>query len=157
MTSAKNRDFVDRLNCCDDIVIYGEEQKIDAGKAAAYVDMSGDVRLTKFLHNHLASNMRESCIVGATHWEEGGHPGELPGVKPRFFFAPAQIAKREKDWGSGVIMSKASHASAGLAEQVSREMTIEWTRDVNALKQLWLDLLDNKVSGDSGNMVSLLS
>jgi hypothetical protein len=34
------------------------------------------------------------------------------------------------------------------------EMTVEWTRDMQELATLWVDLLDNKVSPNQGLMVS---
>lgn len=155
VTSPSNVDFVRRLDCCDQVVIYGEENGIDASLPTAYVDMSGDVKLTRALHRHCGDKLVESCIVGATHWEEGGDPGELPGARPEFFFAPAQIAKREKDWGPGVAMARAGEASALVAAKVKDEMVVEWTRDAESLRALWLKLLDNEVSARRGQMVSL--
>jgi NADPH:quinone reductase-like Zn-dependent oxidoreductase len=157
VTSSANKDFVARLECCDQIVEYGNEQQVDASRPTAYVDMSGDLRLTQALHNHCGDNLVESCIVGGTHWEEGGRPTELPGAKPRFFFAPSQIAKRDEDWGAGVVMAKAAESSAQIAKRVAAQTTIEWTRDAQSLQSLWLDILDNKVSGSRGQMVTLLS
>lgn len=156
LTSCSNVAFVERLECCDDVVVYGEEERIDAAVPAAYIDMSGDVRLTTALHNHLGENMVESAMVGATHWEDGGATANLPGAKPTFFFAPNHITRRESEWGAGVIMVKAMTAAAGVAQRVQREMTVEWTRDVQSLAALWNALLDNKVSPDQGLMVSLL-
>ena len=155
VTSPANVDFVNGLGCCDQVVVYGEEEEIDASLPTAYVDMSGDVRLTRALHLHIGANMVESCMVGASHWDQGGDPGELPGARPEFFFAPAQIAKRDMEWGPGVAMARAGEASARVAMKVKNEMSVEWTRDAEALQALWLDLLDNKVSPRKGQMVSL--
>ncbi|MEH6634540.1 MAG: DUF2855 family protein [Halioglobus sp.] len=156
LTSPSNVAFVEGLGCCDEVVVYGQEDKIDAAVPAAYVDMSGDVRLTSALHNALGANLVESCMVGATHWEERGDAGHLPGAKPTFFFAPGQIAKRDNDWGPGVVMMKAMLASAEVAEMVQAKMTVEWTTDAEALVALWTELLDNKVAPTRGQMVSLL-
>ncbi|MEZ5573202.1 MAG: DUF2855 family protein [Halioglobus sp.] len=156
LTSATNVAFVNDLNCCDDVVVYEHEADIDASLRAAYIDMSGDARLTVALHNHLGSNMVESTMVGATHWEEQGTTGELPGAKPTFFFAPGHIAKREAQWGSGVIMMKAMVASAEIAQEIKGELNVEWIRDLPSLAGSWNELLDNKVSPSRGLMVSLL-
>lgn len=155
VTSPGNVAFVADMKCCDQIVEYGAEDQIDGGKPTAYVDMSGDIRLTRALHTHCGENLVESCVVGATHWEAGGHPGDLPGAKPQFFFAPRQIAKRNEEWGNGVVMAKAAQASAEVAQRIVAQTSIEWTRDAESLQSLWLELLDNKVSGDRGQMVSL--
>jgi len=156
LTSAGNVAFVERLGCCDEVVVYGQEASIDATVPSAYVDMSGDVGLTTTLHNLLGENMVESAMVGATHWEQRGDTGTLPGAKPTFFFAPAQIAKRDSEWGPGVAMMKAMTASAEVAKMAREELEVEWIRDAQALAAAWNDLLDNKVSPNRGLMVSLL-
>ena len=157
LTSPANVAFVDRLGCCDEIIVYGEEANIEATVPSAYVDMSGDVRLTTALHKLLGDNMVESAMVGATHWEQRGDAGALPGARPTFFFAPAQIGKRNDEWGPGIAMTKAITASAQVAQKVRGELTVEWTRDLQELATLWVDLLDNKVSPNRGLMVSPLS
>ena len=156
LTSGANVAFVNSLQCCDEVVIYGNESHIDTTVPTAYVDMSGDTRLTAALHNLLGENMVESIMVGATHWEQRGAVGQLPGARPTFFFAPVHIAKRETDWGPGVIMMKAMKAAAEVAQSVQGQMEVEWTRDVQGLTILWNDLLDNKVSPNRGLMGSLL-
>lgn len=156
LTSPSNVSFVESLGCCDQVVVYGEEGTIDASLPAAYVDMSGDAQLTATLHNLLGENMMESAMVGATHWEERGAAEGLPGAKPTFFFAPAQIGKRNADWGPGVAMTRAMMASAEIAKGLQGQMEIEWTRDAESLAQLWKDLLDNKVAPSRGLMVTLL-
>ena len=100
--------------------------------------------------------MVESCMVGATHWQSGGKRGVLPGVKPQFFFAPAQIAKRDSEWGPGVAMTKAMQASASVAKLIANEMQVDWTRDADTLATLWIQMLDNSVPPTRGQMVSLL-
>jgi hypothetical protein len=155
LTSPANVALVESLACCDEVLLYGDESKIDAAVPAAYVDMSGDAKLTTALHQHLQSNMVESCMVGATHWDQGGTQGDLPGAKPQFFFAPAQIGKRNEDWGPGVVMEKAGVANARLSTEIADKVSVEWTRNIEGLQALWLDTLDNKISAKRGQMVSL--
>lgn len=121
ITSTGNVDFVQAMDCCDDIIIYGDEAQIDASIPSAYVDMSGDIRLTTALHNHLGDNIVESAMVGASHWEAGG-----------------KVGKREKEWGPGVVMFKAMVASAEVAKAVQGDMSVEWTRGAEDLARLWL-------------------
>ena len=158
LTSQPNVAFVEGLGCCDQVVVYGQEASIDASLPAAYVDMSGDTGLTATLHRLLGENMVESAMVGATHWEQGGGDNSsLPGATPTFFFAPAQIGKRDSEWGPGVAMMKAMTASADVAQAVQGQMAVEWVRDPEGLAKLWNDMLDNKVSPNRGMMVSLLA
>ena len=156
LTSASNVAYVERLGCCDEIVAYGREACIDTSVPAAYVDMSGDARLTATLHRLLGNNMVNSAMVGATHWEQRGDTGDLPGARPTFFFAPAQIGKRDAQWGPGEAMARAMAASARVANKWQGELAVEWTRDVDSLARLWRQLLDNGVAPNRGLMVSLL-
>lgn len=159
VTSAGNRAFVEELACCDQIVLYGEESQIDSSVPTAYVDMSGNKNLTAALHQHLADNMVSSTMVGATNWEQGADPNDqpqqLPGAKPTFFFAPAHIAQRNKDWGPGVLPAKAMEATFNVATATRDSMQVEWVAGAEAVNQRWQDLLDNKVSGSTGIMATL--
>lgn len=156
LTSAGNLDFVKSLGCCDDIILYGDEGDIDASIPAAYVDMSGDARLRTALHSHLGSNMVESAMVGASHWEQRGELGELAGATPKFFFAPGQLAKRDEDWGPGAAMAKAMQESATVALTIKDDINIEWLRSTEQLASVWGQLLDNQIAPTRGLMVSLL-
>jgi hypothetical protein len=155
VTSPGNVEFVKSLGCCDQIVLYNNEAEIDASLPTAYVDMSGDARLTISLHNHIGQNMVESCMVGASHWQEGGKVGELPGAHPRFFFAPGQIEKRNKEWGPGVAMGNAMTASAKVAALVADDIQVQWVEGSASLADHWALLLDNKIPPSTGLMVSL--
>ena len=155
ITSETNVDFVRDLNCCDQVVAYGNESAIDATFPPAYVDMSGNGNLTNTLHNHIGDNLVESCMVGATHWETDRRGSDLPGAKPTFFFAPGQIAKRDKEWGAGILFSKASEESVKLAEQVKNQIKIERISGADAASEIWKDMLDSKVRPNRGIIVSL--
>ncbi len=153
-TSAANLDFVTELGCYDEVVVYGEELTVQQ-LPSAYIDMSGDVGLTKTIHHHLGEQLLESAMVGATHWENGGDAGSLPGAKPTFFFTPAHIEKREKEWGAGMVMVKAMMASFAVVESIKGAMSVEWINGAAGLDTIWQALLDNQVAGKRGLMVSL--
>jgi hypothetical protein len=99
--------------------------------------------------------MVESAMVGASHWENRGPVGDLPGARPTFFFAPGQIDKRNREWGPGVAMNKAMVASAEVAARVKGNLQVEWIQGAEALSQVWIQLLDNKIPPSKGLMVSL--
>ena len=155
LTSPGNRQFVQDLGVYDQVSAYGEEAELDAGIPTAYVDMSGDAGLTARIHEHFRDALKESCAVGATHWESFGETPELPGPKPEFFFAPAQIAKRDAEWGGGVVMARATEAVIDIARRVSRQVSIEHIDSAEAAAAAWRDLVENRVSPDRGLMVSL--
>lgn len=156
ITSPGNVGFVQSLNCCDQIVTYGDESAIDANLTTAWVDMSGNGPLTSRLHRMLGENMVESCIVGATHWDaERGRENDLPGAKPTFFFAPGHIAKRDAEWGQGEIWRRGSVAGAEIAKSVSDHIAVEAISGSDDVAKIWCDMLDNKVSPSRGIMISL--
>lgn len=155
LTSPRNEAFVESLGDCDQVVTYGNEAEIDSSKKSVYVDMSGNGELRNKLHNLLGENMVRSIGVGATHWEERRGGGDMPGAKPEFFFAPAQIGKRNKDWGSGVLFQKAYAAGAQLATRTSDNLDVEILNGMEAARDIWIETLDNKVSPKRGIMVSL--
>ncbi|MGB0262076.1 MAG: DUF2855 family protein [Henriciella sp.] len=155
LTSAANAAFVKQLDCCHQVVEYGREADISSARKTAYVDMSGNRSLTETLHHQFGDNMVESCMVGVTHWEQRGAVSALPGATPAFFFAPGQIAKRDKEWGPGKLFEKASEASAGIAEKISKDVTIEHIKGAEAAANIWVSMLNNEVAPSRGIMVSV--
>ena len=155
LTSKGNVDFVKALKCCEQIVVYGDEAQIDTSKSSAFVDMSGNGELVKTLHEHLQNNMVQSIGVGATHWNEKRARGDMPGAKPAFFFAPAQMDKRDKEWGRGMLFQKAFAAGAQLAANIKDIVKVELITGPQDVEQIWKDMLDNNVSARRGIMASL--
>ena len=154
ITSESNRDFVMSLGCCDELIHYGNESEIDATLTSAYVDMSEMARSPT--HCIVTTDkLVESCMVGATHWETARRGSDLPGARPTFFFAPGQIAKRDEEWGAGVLFAKASEASVKLAAQVKDQIRIERLTGAEAASQIWKDMLDYRVAPSRGIIVSL--
>ncbi|MEE4659096.1 MAG: DUF2855 family protein [Halieaceae bacterium] len=145
LTSAGNVDFLRSLDAYHGVCVYGDETSLDANVAAAYVDMSGDAGLTERLHRHYRDQLRLSLAVGATHWENFGASTVLPGPKPEFFFAPAQISKRDAEWGRGEVMRRATAAVMQLASQMSGQIEICYITDAPALQDAWLSLVDNQI------------
>ena len=141
LTSTGNVDFVKALKCCEKIVVYGDEAQIDTSKSSAFVDMSGNGELVKTLHEHLQNNMVQSIGVGATHWNEKRARGDMPGAKPAFFFAPAQMDKRDKEWGEGMLFLKAFAAGAQLAASIKDILNVELIEGPQDVEQIWNCLL----------------
>ncbi|MDG1906607.1 MAG: DUF2855 family protein [Arenicella sp.] len=156
LTSNHNKAFVDDLGMCDQVIVYDEVESID-NHPSVFVDMSGDGPTRARLHHHLSDNMKNTQLVGITHWDAQRVAEKLPGAKPEFFFTPAQIERRDDDWGTGVLMQQGYAASAELALQLKDQLTIEHYQGADACATVWRDMLDNKISGQRGIMVSLRS
>ena len=154
LTSGRNKAFVEDLGLCDQVVIYDDIESLD-NVPSVYVDMSGDQPVRARLHHHFGDNMKNSQLVGVTHWDTEQVQETLPGSPPQFFFTPAQIDKRNADWGPGVLMQKGSVACAALAMELKGQLNMEFHQGVEACAKVWRDMLDNKISGQQGIMVSL--
>jgi hypothetical protein len=101
LTSASNTAFVESLGCYDEVVTYDRVTSLPVNSPVAYVDMAGNSGLRENLHRHFGDRMKYSGIIGLTHrLSSPDEKFELPGAKPRFFFAPDQIRKRA---GNGVL------------------------------------------------------
>ncbi|MEM9740717.1 MAG: DUF2855 family protein [Pseudomonadota bacterium] len=154
-TSPGNFDFSEALGLYDRVRTYGSEAEIDASLPTAYVDMSGDARLTTALHTHCGENLVESCMVGITHWEAMRRDlPDLPGAKPTMFFAPGQIETRDAEWGRGVIMERALAACAAMAKDAREWVSVEWVNGAPAIEAEWAALVDGKVSPKRGLMIA---
>ncbi len=95
---------------------------------------------------------------GATHWDQFGQSvggGPLPGNEPQVFFAPAQIQKRDGEWGRGAMLGNAHAASIELVTQLAPTLLMESHSGVEVCDAIWQALLRNEVSVQRGVMMSL--
>lgn len=123
LTSARNHAFVDGLGVYDQVLDYEHVARVDA-EPGAYVDIAGDRDVLHAVHTGSGDLLRYSMTVGATHWDhEPEVHADLPGPAPAFFFAPAQITKRNEDWGP---------------EELARRMAAAWT-DYSTWTDGWLE------------------
>jgi hypothetical protein len=101
LTSARNRGFVDGLGLFDHVATYDEVGAL-AAEPSVLVDVAGDPRVRRAVHEHLGEALTRSILVGATHWERAvaADAEPLPGPAPVFFFAPDALRARTKEWGA---------------------------------------------------------
>ncbi|TRW17023.1 DUF2855 family protein [Glacieibacterium frigidum] len=98
LTSRRHVSFVAATGCYDSVVPYDEVGSLTADSRAIFVDFAGDGALRAAVHAALKDGLAASIVVGDTHWDVAGNPHAV-GPKPQFFFAPAVLADRLKDWG----------------------------------------------------------
>jgi len=104
-TSPGNRAFCESLGCYTRVLTYDEAAGIDEGEACVYIDFAGNADFRRKIHARFA-NLKYSCSVGGTHIEQLGGAKDLPGPRATLFFAPAQIQKRQGDWGAAELGRK---------------------------------------------------
>jgi hypothetical protein len=98
LTSPANVAFCESLGCYSRVLSYGQLDQVAADRASIYVDFAGNAPLRHAIHSRFA-NLKYSCSIGGTHVSQLGNAKDLPGPRATLFFAPAQIKKRNADWG----------------------------------------------------------
>jgi hypothetical protein len=88
--------------------------------------------------------------VGVTHWQAPRQEQPLPGAKPTLFFAPAQIEKREKELGPGVLMGRALEAWARMTDALEGHMNFERHGGSSAVEAIWKKSVAGEVSPRTG-------
>jgi hypothetical protein len=114
------------------VVPYEQIYAIASGDPVVFVDMANDGTVVGAVHRHFGKRLTHSCVVGATHWESAPRERDLPGPRPAFFFAPARIEKRTRDWGGRALQERMAEA---------------W-RDFVTDSQGWLEIVEGRGRAD---------
>jgi hypothetical protein len=154
LTSARNADFVRKLGFYDQVVLYDEIASL-AKEPAVFVDMAGDGAVGAAVHRHFGDQLRYDCAIGATHWSAGRASEGLPGPKPEFFFAPAQVAKRSKDWGPQGLSERIASAWTEFCDASDAWLRVVRGRGRDALARVYQDTLAGRTRPADGHVLSL--
>jgi Protein of unknown function (DUF2855) len=155
LTSAANVGYVNSLGCYDEVVTYDRVASLPADAPVAFVDMAGNSGLREKLHRHFGDQMKYSGRIGLTHRNSSPDEPELPGAKPRWFFAPDQMRKRAREWGPGGIDTRFSAAWSTFAPTLERRLKVIQGRGPAAVTQVYLDTLQGRIPPEQGHMLSL--
>ena len=162
LTSAGNVAFVEGLGCYDRVVPYDAIASLPSDLPVAYVDFAGDRTLRSALHHHFGDAMKQSLAVGSSHWDAERPAGDgdaLPGAKPTFFFAPAQIRKRSGEWGADGFQQRFAAAwhtfVARVADPAQPWMTVVEEHGADAVARVYRAFVDGRARPDEGRIMSL--
>jgi hypothetical protein len=155
LTSPSNAAFVARLGCYDRVLTYQEIASLPSEMPVVYVDLAGNGKVRSALHHHFRDHVKYSCAVGVTHWDQFQASMELPGARPIFFFAPAQIKKRSADWGPGGFQERFAAAWRQFMEPVSGWMRVIHGRGPADVERVYLEMVDGHAKPDEGQVLSL--
>jgi hypothetical protein len=156
LTSPANVDFVRSLGCYDEVLTYDQVTSVPSSTPVVYVDMAGNSRLRETLHGHFGEAIRYSGRIGLTHRATSPNEPDLPGAKPKFFFAPDQMRKRAKEWGPGGVDQRFGVAWAGLQPRLDKWIDVVESRGAAAVQRVYLDTLAGRIPPSQGHMLSLL-
>ncbi len=156
LTSPRNLEFVRKLGCYDRVLTYDEVDTLDAAVPTVYVDMAGNGALRHAVHEHFGGRLRHSCTIGATHWDRtGGDDEGLPGPKPEFFFAPAQIQKRSADWGPAELQRRLGEAWAEFRRFSEGWLEVQRGVGREAVERVYRETLAGRSEPQHGHVLSL--
>ena len=153
LTSSGNAGFVEGLGACDQVLSYEDIGEI-AKVPSVFVDMAGNAKVKAALHTHLGEALKHSSAVGISHWDQFNPAVELAGVKPQFFFAPAQIAKRREDWGPGVIEGKITESWKRIARTASDWVTLREHEGLAAGAEIYDQVARGKANPKDGHIIT---
>lgn len=152
LTSRANREFVKGLGCYDKVVTYDDIETLDSGAGVVFVDIAGNGSVRARIHHHFKDNLKYSCTVGASHWDQGADTGDLPGAKPNLFFAPAQGQKRNQDWGPAVFQERFMAAWINFTGFIADQISINQDNGIEAIEALYQTMLAGNVAPDHAHI-----
>lgn len=145
LTSERNGEFVRGLGLYDDVVGYGDFERIDRSLPTLYVDFSGNAQLRERIHQAFGAALVHDCYAGSASESRYLEEVKLPGPKPKFFFAPIQIRKRNEDWGG---------------PEVTRRYNAAQTRffaDAAKADPAWVEIVEDKGFDAAAKVIARLA
>jgi hypothetical protein len=154
LTSANNAEFVGTVGYYDRAVTYGSvAQHLEASRPTILVDMGGDAKVLAEVHEFFGFNLRHSCQVGATHWEDVSFGLSLPGPAPQMFFAPTQVQQRIADWGIDGFRSRLGAAWNSFETSAATWLHIREHSDFDAIGAVYSAVLEGRMRPNEAHVV----
>lgn len=156
LTSPGNMAFVEGLGLCDQVIAYGDIDSLDWAVASAFVDMAGDGVVIGAVHRRFGPQLKLSCAVGATHWDQPRSAGKVEGAPSHdFIFIPAHIAKRDGDLGPGVIQRRTQTETLRMVEELEGSLALRHVSGPDAVRTAMSDLVAGRTPPTVGLIASL--
>jgi NADPH:quinone reductase-like Zn-dependent oxidoreductase len=157
LTSAGHTAFVEGLGVYDEVIDYDALSSLPA-KPAAFIDVAGSAAVRRAVHTHYGPELAHSAKVGSTHWDappDAPDPDDLPGPAPTLFFAPDRMSARARDWGRDGLNDRFAAAWEALAAWTATWLRVEHRTGPEAVRAVYLDVLDGRVSPEVAHVLSL--
>jgi hypothetical protein len=158
LTSRDNRAFCESLGCYSQVLTYDQLDQLPADTACVYTDFAGNTQLRKTIHARFG-NLKYSCSIGGTHVDQLGGAKDLPGPRPTLFFAPAQVKKRQGDWGPAELGKRLVQAwrtfSAKAGEGNAPWLQVQHHQGPEAVRSVYAKVLAGRGDPRQGHVLSL--
>jgi hypothetical protein len=158
LSSAANLEFCRSLGCYHRVLAYDQLDLIPQDTACVYVDFAGNAGLRRNIHGRFAK-LKYSSSIGGTHVEQLGGAKDLPGPRATLFFAPAQIKKRNADWGADVLGRRLLSAWQDFVAKVGNPaapwLVVRQHAGPHAVQSAYREVLGGQGDPRVGHMLSL--
>lgn len=143
VTSPPQRDFVIRSSCYDEVKTYEEASTGGLENADWVLDFAGDQkRLTDWRIGHQDADAK-TILIGATDVQAQGLR-EKTSVG-HVFFAPDEVRKFTREWGSETFHKRYAHHWLGFVEHFSTLLNAHEHHGPQAIVQLYQQFLEGKI------------
>ena len=159
LTSSNNIQFVESLGCYDQVISYDDLGSIN-NASSVIVDMSGNQEVLSTVQNQLKGDLLKCLTVGMTHWDKRGSANEAHAKaelqdRTEFFFAPAHIQKRIRDWGHEGYAEKTNAFMAKRAEQSNDWMQIKKIKGLDNFSETYKEVVAGNINPNEGIIVEV--
>ena len=160
LTSTKNTDFVTNLDCYDEVTSYEKLSTVNSSLKSVIVDMAGSREVLGTLHGSLGDNMLKCYTVGMTHWDNEVTAEDALGQamlreRTEFFFAPAHIQKRVKDWGYDGYNKKINEFMSSRSNQSKEWMHVKEIDGIENFIKTYRQIVSGNINPDEGIIIKL--
>lgn len=148
LTSGPHRTFVAATGLYDRVAGYDDLFLLPPDSTRLIVDMAGSATVNRALHDRLGAQLLGNIRVGATAWSDSAPARDLPGPKPRFFFAPDAFRAARQQLGIGPLTARMSAARRAVREGAGARITMQALHGAEGARTGWADLVAGRVPPD---------
>ena len=153
LTSAANRDFVAGSGLHDHVTRYDRLETLPASDTRLIVDIAGSGAVNRALHDRFHQRLIANIRVGGAHWTDSAPARDLPGPRPRFFFAPDALRDVRAEIGAATLSTRIETARAAVTAMTTRLITQRRLTGATGALQAWAELRANEVLPEIGLII----
>jgi hypothetical protein len=148
LTSPGNRDFVAASGLYDRVAAYDDLILLAGDRPRLIVDMAGSAAVNRALHTRFGDRLLGNIRVGAAHWSDSAPARDLPGPKPRFFFAPDAFRAVLRQLGDAEVVARMGIARGALSKGAHGLISMHRLTGPEGALAGWSDLVAGRVKPD---------
>jgi len=155
LTAPANLGFVAGSGLYDRTAAYDDLSALPDTIPRLIVDIAGSAPVNRALHARLGDRLTGNIRVGGAHRADSAPAADLPGPRPRFFFAPDALRTVRADMGAQALADRIAAGREAVARMAEALITPRRLHGPEGALQGWQALLANTVPPDTGLIVDL--